>query len=238
MDDRIYKVPKDKLILSNAKHKIDEFNRIGLHYNLVADQIYRKRFAGSRDPFDDSFLRHIVAGLIAFDMGRAGMMGDRPYDLEGNSFLLRLKSKLEDLSQWLKPVIDLGLTQMEFQEHRDRVIKIYDGLSAQGRGALHQKGSNFHAGTTKILHFLNPRLFIMIDSNAARAFRLAHDVPFRNATQPGYSAERYVNCMEHAQKDIQRYGASEFQDLDRDTPITRIYDKLTFMTGKKYAAEE
>jgi hypothetical protein len=43
--------------------------------------------------------------------------------------------------------------------------------------------------------------------------------------------------MKLAQRDIQIYGVPEFQDLERDTPITRIYDKLTFMTGKKYAME-
>ena len=200
-------------ILADAPGKIAEFNRIGLHYNLVANQIYKKRFAGSTDPFDDSFLRYIVAGLIAFDMGRAGMMGDKPYELKGNFFFLRLKSKLEDLGQWLKPIIDLGLTQIKFQEHRDRIIKIYNSLLVGGQGALHERGSNFHAGTTKILHFLNPQFFIMVDSNAARAFRLAHNVPFRNATQPGYSAERYVNCMEYARMDILAYGLEKFQAL-------------------------
>ena len=61
------------MITSNAKEKIKKFNSIGIHYNLVADAVYKKRaYLGS--PFNPEYLQYIVAGLIAFDMGR--MIGD------------------------------------------------------------------------------------------------------------------------------------------------------------------
>jgi hypothetical protein len=82
-------------ILKCAAWKVARFNAIGLHYNLVADQIYEKR--KGTDPFDRSFLAYIIAGLLSFNMGRAGMMGGKPYELKGNSFALRLSSKLQVL---------------------------------------------------------------------------------------------------------------------------------------------
>jgi len=99
---------------------------------------------------------------------------------------------------------------------------------------LHQDQSkSFYVGTSKILHFLNPELFIIVDSNAARAYRAAWQLPFRNTTQPGYSAELYVECMNREKVDISDYGVDKFRNLEPNTPITRIYDKLTFVTGSE-----
>ncbi len=223
----------DSVIVADAAQKIARFNEIGLHYNLVADQIYKKRFAEGTGPFDRSFLPYIVAGLVSFNMGRGGMMGVKPYELKDNFFALRLSSKLQVLRPLLEPLMNAALTQINLQEHRDVIIKSYNTLSAGREGALHEKGWEFRVGTTKILHFLNPRLFIIVDSNATRAFKMAYSLPFKNTTPPGYSAELYIKCMEHARKDILEYGVENFQELEPDVPITRIYDKLTFITGSK-----
>lgn len=82
-----------------------------------------------------------------------------------------------------------------------------------------------------MMHFLGPELFIMVDSNAARAFKTAHNVPFKNTTQPGYSADQYIRCMNLARADISEFGSDNFKALEPDIPITRIYNKLTFVTG-------
>ena len=37
--------------------------------------------------------------------------------------------------------------------------------------------------------------------------------------------------MECARADILDYGLEDFMALEEGTPITRIYDKLTFVTG-------
>jgi hypothetical protein len=181
----------EKEILRDAADKIKKFDGMGLHYNLVADQIYDKR--RSTDPFDISFLPYIIAGLISFDMGRGGMMGDKPYETEGNSFASRLCSKLQVLRPLLKPLINLDLAQINLEEHRNAIIEVYKTLS--DKGALHMDPrKSFHVGATKILHFLNPRLFIIIDRNAARAFRATHNMPFRNTTQPGYLGGTIKRC--------------------------------------------
>ncbi|MEE8418774.1 MAG: hypothetical protein V3S02_01530, partial [Dehalococcoidales bacterium] len=129
--------------------------------------------------------------------------------------------------------VDISLVETELQPISDAVKGVYDILSSEGDDALNEnKRYHFHVGTTKILHYLNPKLFIIIDSNAARAFRDSHGIRYKNTTQPGYSAERYMQCIECAQSDILGYKAEQFQSLEMGIPVTRIYDKLTFVTGR------
>jgi len=216
-------------VLDDAIEKIASFNESGLHYNLVANAIHKQRVA-IENPFSQSFLPYLIAGLISFDMGR--MMGTRKYILDGNSFASRLNSKLQDIRHLLEPLMKISLTQINLQEHQDAIIKAYTTLSSKGIGALHENPKkSFHVGATKILFFLNPELFIIIDSNAARAFRAAWDIPFRNTAQHGYSADRYLECMKCAQKDILEYGEDQVRSLDPDIPLTRVYDELTFVMG-------
>ena len=224
------------MILKNATRKVAQYNEVGLHYNLAANQIYEKRFVDDTDPFDTSFLRYTIAGLISFDMGR--MMGKglvAKYEIEAGGFASRLNSKLQEIRPLLDPLINLNLTQTNLQQNSRAIEAAYNTLSAKGNGALHENQTKFyHVGATKILHFLNPKLFIIVDSNAARAFRSTHNLLFRNATQPGYSAPLYIKCMKHARKDILTYGLEQFQALEPSVPITRIYDKLTFATGSEW----
>ncbi len=223
------------MILKNAARKVARYNEVGLHYNLVANQIYEKRFVDDTNPFDKSFLGYIVAGLISFDIGR--MMGKglvAKYEIEAGGFASRLNFKLQEIVPLLDPLVNLNFTQINLQQNSHAIEAAYNTLSAKGNGALHNNQTkSFHVGATKILHFLNPKFFIIIDSNAARAFRGAHNLPFKNTTQPGYSAPLYIKCMECAQKDILTYGLEQFQALEPSIPITRIYDKLTFVTGSE-----
>ncbi len=222
-------------ILENAATKIARFNDEGLHYNLVADGIY-KMHGCMENPFNRSFLPYLIAGLIAFDIGR--MMGTRKYAIEEGSFASRLNAKLQEIRPLLEPLMKTSLVQVDLQKHHDAIMTAYEVLSARGTGALHADSTkHFHVGAAKVLHFLNPGLFIIVDSNASRAFKQVHRVPYRNTTQPGYSADLYVKCMRLAQKDILAYGLEQFQALEPNTPITRIYDKLTFVTGSWLASK-
>jgi hypothetical protein len=165
-------------MLENAAIKLARFNDEGLHYNLVANQIYQRQNAVG-DPFNKSFpqyIRYIVAGLIVFDMGR--MMGSKKYDFQNGGFASRLESKLHKIRPLLEPLMNLSLPQIDLQEHRDAIMSAYETLSDDGSGALHENQKKFHVGATKILHFLNPELFIIVDSNAARAFRTCCDITF------------------------------------------------------------
>lgn len=228
--DRIGEDAMNTSITANAKEKIARFNAEGLHYNIIANEIYNKH--NYIDPFDKSFLEYVIAGLTVFDLGPR--MGSNKYDFE-RGFASRLDSKLREIKQLLEPLMKLSLPQIPLQEYYDAMMTAYNTLAARGPNALHEDQTRaFHVGATKILHFLNPHLFIIVDRHASRAFRIFRNIPFRNTTQPGYSAKRYFECMQKAQEDISAYGLEQFKALEPDIPITRIYDKLTFVTGKYY----
>ncbi|MFA4835349.1 MAG: hypothetical protein WC749_04675 [Dehalococcoidia bacterium] len=217
-------------IICDAEQKIRRFNRMGLHYNLVAGHIYQERYRGDTGPFSRSYLQYIIAGLISFDVGR--MMGSRRYELKGDFFASRLERKFADIRGLIEPILNVTLADIDLNRHEESIFKSYDCLSANGNGSLNEDShDHFYVGASKVLHFLNPALFIMLDSNACRAFRKSHNVPFRKGTVPGYTSKRYLECMRYAQKDIQRFGQQKFQALDPGVPLTRIYDKLTFITG-------
>jgi hypothetical protein len=220
------------MIISNASSKIARFNATGYHYNFVAERIYAYR-KQCPDPFGADYLPYIVAGLISFDIGRMmGLGSEQKYDISKNGFATKMFNKLRVLNGFIGHLVDKSILDTDFNKEKDKIKHAYDILSNKGRDGLHSDiEKSFHVGATKILHFLNPEFFIIVDSNAARAFHEFHDVPFKNTTQPGYTAELYVKCMRHAQQDITTFGVYNFQDLEPGCPIARIYDKLTFATG-------
>jgi hypothetical protein len=58
-------------ILRDASAKIKEFDGMGLHYNLIAEQIYDKR--RSTDPFDESFLPYLARPSAATKTYEGGL---------------------------------------------------------------------------------------------------------------------------------------------------------------------
>jgi len=65
-------------ITANAKEKIARFNAEGLHYNIIANEIYNKH--KYIDPFSKSFFEYIIAGLTVFDLGPR--IGSNKYDFK------------------------------------------------------------------------------------------------------------------------------------------------------------
>jgi hypothetical protein len=220
------------MITVNASNKIQQFNDRGLHYNLVADAVYKVRNSIS-DPFGSEYLPYIIAALISFDMGRMmGSTAERKYSRKTEGFANHLEKKLAAIKPYIGHLINLGLDVLSPRHEQENIKRAYDILSSSGKNGLNQReGEEFHVGATKIMHFLNPEAFVIVDSNAARAFRQTHLIKFRNTTQPGYSGDKYIDCMEYARKDILNFGVVEFRALEKGVPMTRIYDKLTFITG-------
>jgi len=217
-------------ILEGSADKIARFNAIGLDYNIVAARVYDERRATS-NPFGKPFLRDIIAGLVAFDLLRQMGTRDRAYSFDDGGFGARLESKIVRLRGVLEPMMGGDITSVDLSRHEQAIRASYDELAADGTESLHSQGYHFHVGAAKILHFLNPELFVIVDSNASRAFRAAWGIHYVNTTQPGYSSQRYVECMRCAQQDISQYGVERFRGLEDGTPLCRIYDKLTFMKG-------
>lgn len=222
------------MILDHAPQKIERYNELCVHYNLVADCIYRAR-RDFDNLFDSAFLPFLIAGLISFDLGR--MMGKGSamrYDPQKGGFATRLMEKMQAIRKNLYHLTGARLYEVNLDEERENIMTAYHELACGGRSSLNQTGDEFHVGTTKILHFLSPELFIIVDSNAARAFRKAHNVNYRNTNQPGYTADKYLECLRRAQSDINDFGMAAFQALEDGTPTARIYDKLSFTTGARW----
>lgn len=215
------------LITAQAAEKIARFNSIGLHYNLVAEAVYRFR-AKLSDPFDPCYQPYITAALISFDMGRMmGRSGVGRYDRHAGGFAAALARKLEILRPHLSHICDVRLDQLSLDCEGERIKEAYRILAQGGEESLNQRGGTFHVGATKILHFLNPQAFIIVDSNARLAFQTSCEIP--HALSDG----RYLERLEHAKRDVLEFGVDEFCALEQGTPLTRIYDKLTFMTGAR-----
>jgi len=222
------------MILENAFEKINRYNQLCVHYNLVAESIYRARNVHN-DLFDTSFLPFLVAGLISFDLGRMMGKGDESrYDPDRNGFAKILMNKLHEIRQHIQHLTHLSLADIDVVKEHNNIATAYRHLSSGGHNSLHQKGKEFHVGATKIMHFINPALFIIVDSNSARALNLAHNVEYRNTTQPGYSDTKYIESLRQVQVDIKTFGVTEFCSLEIGTPMARIYDKLSFATGSNW----
>ena len=217
------------MILDNAVEKISRYNAMCLHYNIIANEIYRKR-AELVSPFSTEFRRHIIAGLIAFDMGR--MMGESKnrYNEDINNFGGKLSLKLNNISGLLEPLAVTTIDVVDFNniEMQEVIRQAYYELSNNGPNGLNQKGEYFHVGATKILHFLNPYLFAIIDSNVATILRKEYQVAYRAGTQPLYSASKYIEALTIFKNELCEYGIENANMLEPGTPIMRILDKVLF----------
>jgi len=219
------------MITANAQQKLQEYNKLCLHYNLVADSVYIYR-QECDDLFSENYLRYIVAALISFDMGR--MMGEGTrgkYDVNQGEFAARLLRKLQAISQHIGEISAVSILNCDIDTLTARIQAAYQILSEGGSNSLSATEKEFHVGATKIMHFINPNLFLIIDSNAARAFHREHSIPYKNTTQPGYTAALYTQCIKEARQEIIDYGSDNFQALEPATPVMRIFDKLSFITG-------
>ena len=82
------------MITSSALDKINQFNKLGLHYNLVADAVYKFRKT-LPDPFVSEYMPYLIAALVSFDMVR--MMGPDAksrYDKKAGGFASLFETKL------------------------------------------------------------------------------------------------------------------------------------------------
>jgi hypothetical protein len=68
----------------------------------------------------------------------------------------------------------------------------------------------------------------MLDGRVACIFRDVFGVRFVKSTQPGYSADKYVQCLQLAKDDIRSFGAERFRLLQANTPEARIFDKIAW----------
>lgn len=216
---------QNKILTSvkDVEDSIDQYNRFCLHYDLVAKAIYKKRDE-IVDPFNLEFQPYIVAGLIAFDMRRGGMMGkdvSRQYDPQRRGFAAKLKAQLNDLAKILAPLINSSLIEMnlETKQTKDAITQAYNCLTKLG------EDKKFHVGATKILHWLAPELFIIVDTNIKQAF------PSGSGLKTGYTAKKYFDRLVFAKDEILCYGSDKLRSHEPKTPLARLFDKVAFVAG-------
>lgn len=215
-------------ILEGASDRIALYNRYCLHYNLAADAIYAE-LRRTRAPLSCAYQPFLVAGLIAFDVGRSmGQGWEQKYDPDRGGFACRLRKKLEVLRPLLEPLTVVDIFGLHGHALSHNVPAIYDELSTRAPDGLSSRGDSFHVGATKVLHFINPGLFPIVDSYTARVMRRYFGIPYRNTTQPGYSGQRYSEVISGTRDALLRYGEEKFRLLEAGTPALRVFDKIAF----------
>ena len=216
------------LLDGSAKRLIDAYNcgHEGPRYNRVAAKVYEARLTHG-DPLSPQFECAILDGLMGFGMGITIKGGRTALEPRLQSCLgtARKRTALDQLRDCCLSSADLGAI-------RSAITSAYNCFALSG--TLHPTDQS-HVGATKTLHWLFPDLFLIVDGNVAKAFRAHFGVKFSNTTQPGYSAAKYFECLQKAQKEIQSFGIQQFRQLEPMTPEARIFDKIAFVVGQRIA---
>lgn len=218
------------MILEHVPERLRAYpkSRKGRIYEAAARSVYRAREA--MGPFSEAFVPHIVSGLEAFDMSR--VMYNSAEGIDKRAVEEKLRTGLTLLHRLLSGLEDTTIGEVDVAEWEDRVQAAYMILADPDVLGMHRDGSSwFHVGATKTLHWLCPALFVIVDSNTAAMFREEHGIPFRNTTQPGYCADKYVRCLDAASQEVLDYGPERLQAHEPGTPLARIFDKVAWVAG-------
>lgn len=231
------------MILDQAHEKIKYFNSIGIHYEAVYHYIMNRRHE-VKESFNSEFLDDITAGLISFDMQR--MMGSKKYISEGElswaSMLQEVLSSHQSILNGFRnfSLQDINLLRPNLEKE---VRTLFDDLSKPGPNGLNlrKQKESFPVGASKILHFLIPDLFIIVDSNARR--ELSKFGGIQKSSK--FNGKLYLSAMQHYQRELKVWADknkdSNFNKLyqidssykkfggTRKTPLPRIIDKCTFV---------
>jgi len=223
-------------IFEKVKEKIENYDvqRKGQQYNNAYRKVLNARAGSSSLIDEDGNVSHqslevIEEGLRRFEMARFGKMDSKFSD--------RLKKKLQrnGIREILKKFRNLRIESQEWREYRDYAKKLYDILSAGGADGLSADGDRFDVGTTKIMNFLFPELFVMVDRHVAETLielRLIR-IPRKGGTWD-YSFGSYWRIMEICDQELKRYrerygSVQSLLESDKQpTTLTRIFDKCSF----------
>jgi len=221
------KRPRPK-ILENVAEKIKEYDAQckAPKYNATYRRVLKARegdccLVDADGNVSERALKVIEDALRAFEMGRQ----------MGGKFRERLRKKLEDdeIRSILKRFRNLCIDSLDLKEFKDDVKRLYEALSASGSSGLSSRQDSFEVGATKIMNFLFPELFIMVDSNVKKAVgRSGPGVPFGKYWDIMMICRRELE--EH--KKVQGSYNSLLESDIKPTTLTRIFDKCAFIMGK------
>ena len=208
---------------------IEKYNFLCLHYDVVARSCYSYR-RNMAHALSDDYFPYLISALIVFDMQRKMGKGLRQkYDREGNGFASRLSNIIYRNRDSFFSLELLSIDAIDISIYEEIISNLYSDFAVDG--ALDSQGHAFDVGATKLLHFIHPSLFPIIDSNSAKVLRVNFEVDYNNSSRPGYSSAKYLDSMRAIQRFINAHGKSSLEGLEHGTPITRIFDKLAFVEG-------
>lgn len=212
-----------------TSENIQKYNRLCRHYDIIATSCYSARQHMAHALSDDYF-PNIISALIVFDMQR--QMGSglaSKYEKSSNGFATRLGEVLESQAQTFYKLEMESINNIDCDKYKNDIYSVYDALACNG--VLAEGEKSFHVGATKILHFIHPNLFPIVDSNSAAVLRDKFDISYKKTGQLDYTKDKYVASMKKIQEYILGMGVERFQLLEPGTPLTRIFDKLAFVQG-------
>ena len=209
---------------------IEKYNKMYMHYEVIARDCYSSR-RNMAHALSDDFFPHIISALIAFGMQyQMGPGTEQKYNKNLNGFASRLSNALKVNSAAFLELELLSIESIDFAQFEDSIKTLYTALAINAN--LDDNGNDFHVGTTKVLHFIHPALFPIIDSKSSQVLRDEFGVVYRKSTQPGYSDERFIDSMKAIKDLVNLHGTQSIQALEPYSPITRIFDKLAFVNGE------
>jgi hypothetical protein len=224
------------IILENAKDKTDKYNRWKRAHELynpaygrlLTEYSERASFIESSGKVWANTVSIIKVTLEAFDMKRYLRIG---FEDTLSERLGSLSSVLRELREEKLQTISLGSSQMT-----DYVKTLYDELAKSGPDSFDFMKRRFDVGATKVMNFLLPELFIIVDSNVAEVLKKYYSLPYEDGALKGYSSEKYSRAMQVYKDEIRDWMSSgkttkELLSYDvQPTSIPRVIDKCAMFT--------
>lgn len=210
-------------LLADARNRVRKYDaqaKAKVRYNPAATYAYHKLAVGHIPRGTMAWLA-LERTLLAFDMGRQiGGVGTCKLRTSSQS----LRNILSENALVLRPLLSVRLSVASVRRHRAKIARLFD-LLAKCDGVV--AGKRFPVGATKVLHFLNPELFQIIDKRVAETLRSHQPALPRTATQ--YTGLTYVTALYFVAQSIRKYGQSKLWRIQSTQPTLRIVDKVLFM---------
>jgi hypothetical protein len=197
----------------------DSMEKAGSHYNPAAKAAYGLLATGHMPRTYDAWIA-LDEGLTKFDMSRQlGSFASKQRKRNMSS----LRRILVRLAPYLRPLLLEDISVAAVRRRRAAIILIFDRLS-QCPGVMPTE--RFPVGASKVLHFLNPGFFPIIDKRVAWSLhRINNQLP---KTASRYTGIHYLNAMEILARDINAYGRARLHALQPSEPALRVVDKILF----------
>jgi len=162
------------LIFQNIEEKIEKYDNCkkGKQYNRAYRKVLRGRnnersLVNENGNITEQSINLIEDTLKKFDMATWGAMD---VNIRGETFRDRLTNKLQrdNISVILRRLRNLQIESGEWQNYKDDIKELYETLSEDGENSLDAYKRFFDVGTTKILNFLFPELFVIVNSKVSK----------------------------------------------------------------------